>query len=146
MRHLERRGEAVEMKNHSWSALVLYCAVATVAAGLALAMLFVSVTAVYSAAQPASQASEAGVPAQTFSGVITDAHCGAKHKSSDKSPAECTRSCVQNGSHYVLVDGDRMYRLDGDIVQLNQLSGQRVTVTGRLEGNNIHIATMSVSQ
>jgi hypothetical protein len=39
-----------------------------------------------------------------------------------------------------------MYRLDGDIVQLNQLSGQRVTVTGRLEGNNIHIATMSVSQ
>jgi hypothetical protein len=134
------------MKNHSWIALVFYCSVTTLAAGFALAILFASITVVYSAAQPASQASEAGVPAQTFSGIITDAHCGAKHKSSDKSPAECTRICVKNGSQYELVDGYKVYALHGDIVQLNQLSGQRVTITGTLAGNSINIATMSVGQ
>lgn len=136
----------MEMKNRSWIALVFYCATTTLAAGLSLAIVFASATVIYSVAQPSSPGSspEAGAPTRTFPGIITDAHCGAKHQFSDKSPAECTRICVKNGSQYVLVDGDKVYALHGDIVQLNQMSGIRVTVIGTLEGNRINIASMTV--
>ena len=96
-------------------------------------------------AEPPGQ-SGISVPAQTFSGVITDAHCGAKHKLADKSPAECTRICVKNGSTYVLVNGDKMYALHGDIVELNRVAGERVTITGSLAGNRINITSISDGQ
>jgi hypothetical protein len=101
----------------------------------------------YSVAEPSSQsATEASLPAKTFSGIITDAHCGAKHKLADKSPAECTRICVKDGSKYVLVDGDKVYGLSGDVVQLNRMAGERVTITGTLAGSVININSMSTGQ
>jgi hypothetical protein len=140
----------VEKKNRSWFSLLVFCTATTVMSALVLAVIFASATVVYSVAQPADpssqSASDAAVPAKTFSGIITDAHCGAKHKFTDKAPAECTRICVKNGSRYVLVDGDRMYGLQGDVVQLNRMAGQRVTITGTLADNSINVASISNGQ
>ena len=45
---------------------------------------------------------------QTFAGMITDSRCGARHRmNSGKTSAECARSCVRHGAHYVLVDGEK---------------------------------------
>lgn len=132
-----------EKKNRSWIVLILFCT--TVVTALALAIVFASVTIMSAAAQPAEQSSTPeAAPVRTFSGVITDAHCGAKHKLRDEAPADCTRICVRDGSRYVLVDGDKIYELRGDIVQLNRSAGERVTLTGSLRGNTIDITAMNV--
>jgi hypothetical protein len=126
-------------KNRSWIVLVLFCTATTFTTAIALAIVFTSVTIISAAAEPAVQP-----PVQTFSGMITDAHCGAKHKVRDEAPAACTRICVKDGSRYVLVDGDKAYELRGDVVQLNRMAGERVTITGSLRGNTVDVTSMSV--
>ena len=134
-----------EKKSHSWIVLVLFCTATTVVTALALAIIFASVTIMSAAAQPAEQPSTPeAAPVRTFSGVITDAHCGAKHKLRDEAPADCTRICVRDGSRYVLVDGEKIYELRADIVQLNRMAGERVTITGSLRGNTVEVTAMSV--
>ncbi|MGC2183337.1 MAG: hypothetical protein WA637_08670 [Terriglobales bacterium] len=77
---------------------------------------------------------------QTFSGMITDSRCGARHRmNSGKTPAECARSCVRHGAHYVLVDGDKVYALEGDPAELEKPAGERVNIAGKLEGDTIKV-------
>jgi hypothetical protein len=58
---------------------------------------------------------------QTFAGLITDSRCGARHRmNSDKTPAECARSCVRNRGHYILVNGEKIYALEGDPAQTGE--------------------------
>ena len=75
--------------------------------------------------------------------MITDAHCGAKHRLPDRGSAECTRICVTRGFNYILIDGDKVYGLQGDIVKLNRMAGERVTITGSLHGRTIDVVSMS---
>jgi hypothetical protein len=79
----------------------------------------------------------------TFTGEVGDAMCGAKHMQG--TPAECTRTCVAQGSKYALVVGDKVYKIEtGDkqiLDLLNQQAGKNVTVTGTLEGDTITAAT-----
>jgi len=49
--------------------------------------------------------------AQSFTGTVSDAMCGAHHMMSG-SEADCTRACVSKGSKYALVVGDKVYTLD----------------------------------
>jgi hypothetical protein len=80
---------------------------------------------------------------QTFAGLITDSRCGARHRiNSDKTPAECARSCVRNRGHYILVNGEKIYALEGDPAQLEKLAGERVSVVGMLAGNTIKVKTL----
>src|SRR5215813_7068108 len=88
-------------------ALITFCTVAAVAAALAFAALFASAALAFGIArsnsmddeQPRAEAVVFPVDApekvaqdsenQTFSGVVTDERCGARHQpGSDKSPAE----------------------------------------------------------
>jgi len=59
------------------------------------------------------------------------------------SPAECTRFCVRHGATYVLVDGERIYELQGNLAQINQFAGQRTTVEGTLNGSTIIVVSIS---
>lgn len=128
----------------SWIALIFYCAANATVAALAFAIMVAGSTLFYAAA-PSSVAatSDETVAPQTFSGMITDAHCGAKHRLPDKASAECTRICVTRGSSYILIDGDKVYGLEGDSVKLNRMAGERVTITGSLHGRTIDIASIS---
>jgi hypothetical protein len=77
---------------------------------------------------------------KTFAGMITDSRCGARHsKDSGKTSAECARACVRNGSHYVLVDGEKVYALEGGLTQIENLAGERAEVVGMLEGDTIRV-------
>lgn len=130
-------------QNQSWIALIFFCGSTAVITALALAVIVVSATVIYTVAQPSvAAASDETVPAQSFSGMITDEHCGAKHKLHDKGSAECTRICVARGSRYVLVDGDKSYGLQGDIVKLNHAAGERVTVIGSLRDHTIEFTSI----
>lgn len=131
----------METKKLSWIRLVTFCAASTFLTALAIALIFISAGMLYAAAQ-----SDPSDSAQNFSGVITDDHCGAKHQLADRSPAACTRICVTKGARYVLVNGDKVYVLQGDIVKLNRLAGERVHVVGSLHGNIIDFTSISAGQ
>lgn len=79
---------------------------------------------------------------QTLTGTVTDAMCGAKH-SMEGSAAQCTRSCVKEGSGYALVVGDKVYKLTGKIDDLDALAGEQATVTGTVNGDSIEVASVA---
>ncbi len=62
---------------------------------------------------------------------------------SNKTSAECARSCVRNGSRYVLVDGEKSYVLEGKTSQLEKLAGERVEILGQLAGDSIRVKSVS---
>jgi len=82
--------------------------------------------------------------AQSFTGEVSDAMCGAKPMGS---AADCTRGCVSKGSKYALVVGDKVYTLDTSdkaaLDHLNKLAGEKAKVTGTLKGDTIQVASVS---
>jgi hypothetical protein len=85
--------------------------------------------------EPATRPQTGG---KTFSGMITDSHCGARHmRNTRQNSTDCARACVRKGSTYVLVDGGRRYTLIGGDAALSELAGQRANVTGTRQGDTI---------
>lgn len=147
--------------------LITFCATSVLATALGLVLLFASVTAVLAIAGTLRNGNDVdAVSASTqvaadsdansasmddpnpiiFQGVISDDHCGPRHDmGSGRSPAECARMCVREGGQYVIVGGDKTYRLTGR-EDLMMLAGERVTVTGSLSGNTIKIKTISAEK
>jgi hypothetical protein len=84
--------------------------------------------------------------AQTFTGQVSDAMCGAKHEMGG-SAADCTRECAKHGSKYALISGDKVYTLNGADKKaqdaLDKLAGANVTVTGTASGNTIQVASVA---
>lgn len=62
-------------------------------------------------------------------GTISDSMCGSKHMVAGDD-AKCARTCVKNGSHYVLLVGNEIHELTGKDEDLDKLAGERVEVTG----------------
>jgi hypothetical protein len=83
---------------------------------------------------------------QTYEGIITDTHCSAKHSAAvGMSAAACTRACVHSGETFALVDGDKTYRLKGDLAALKRAAGERVKVVGTPDGNTISVASVAAA-
>lgn len=82
-------------------------------------------------------------PGKTISrtGWITDSRCGAKGASA--SHLECLKKCIAAGEKYVLYDpyNKKIYQLDPQSSAAEH-PAQRVHVTGRLEGDTIHVVSM----
>lgn len=72
----------------------------------------------------------------TFTGVVTDSMCGAKHMESGDD-AKCTRTCVKGGAHYALLAGDKVYQLNGSSDDLDKLAGATVNITGALSSEGV---------
>src|SRR5712692_3427011 len=79
------------------------------------------------ASSPAPQQARSSGEQKTCTGTISDSMCGTTHMAKDKSPAECTRPCVQQCNKYALVVGKKVYTLEGHEAELNKLAGGRVT-------------------
>jgi hypothetical protein len=82
---------------------------------------------------------------QTFTGEVGDAMCGRKHM--EGTPAECTRTCVEHGSKYALIVGEKIYILDTAdktaLATLDQQAGKNATVTGTLNGDTIEVSSIA---
>lgn len=127
-----------------WIELVALCI--SIACGLALLLATLGVAAGAATGEPeSSQAAEpSAIQLQTYEGVVTCTHCGAKHKAAiGKKASDCTLACVHGGAQFALVDGDKTYLLRGDAGILKRIAGQRGTVTGSLNGNTITVASAS---
>ena len=68
-------------------------------------------------------------------GTISDAACGAgAHKSADAKM--CVNACAGNGG-YVLVVGDKVYKLEGRLEGIADVAGEKAKLTGDVEGMTI---------
>jgi hypothetical protein len=104
---------------------------------MALAMLAFSATFLFAA------------KAESFTGVVSDAMCGKKHMM-EGDPAACLRACVQKGSKYALVVGDKVYTLDTDdkstLATLDKLANKNATVKGQANGDEIQVSSVSAAK
>jgi len=86
---------------------------------------------------------EAG-PQKSYDGMITDTRCGAKHSSAiGKTAADCTLVCIHGGEQFALVDGETIYSLEGETVQLKRVAGQRVRIIGALRGSKLSVISIT---
>jgi hypothetical protein len=93
----------------------------------------------------AAMALTAAAP-KTFTGVITDDMCGKDHAMMNVKPdAKCVAECVKSGSKYALLDGGNIYSLS-DQKAPEKFAGQKVKVTGTLNGKTIQVQTITAAK
>jgi len=81
---------------------------------------------------------------QAYEGIVTDTRCGGKHSAAiGLSAGACAKACVHSGEHFALVDGDKMYVLEGETDALKRVAGERVKIAGALNGNTISVASVA---
>jgi hypothetical protein len=87
--------------------------------------------------------------AETVTGTVTDAMCGAKHMM-EGDPVSCLRACVQKGSAYALVVGDKVYTLNtkdkATLDQLDKLANAKATVKGAANGDTIDVTSVAAAK
>jgi hypothetical protein len=105
----------------------------------------VAMMTVLAATLTLSSALAAGKP-QSFTGKVSDAMCGANHMMSGGAD-KCVRICVQKGSKYALIVGDKVYALDttdkATLDQLDKLADHQAKVTGEASGDSIAVASVA---
>jgi hypothetical protein len=82
---------------------------------------------------------------QSITGTATYAMCGAHHMMQGKTPAQCTRECVKEGSDFALASGGKVYTLKGDKSQFDKLAGQNVTIKGKVDGKTVTVDSIAAS-
>lgn len=115
---------------------------------------FLALSTVLLAAQMQMPASNSDTPKpakssttpKTLTGTVSDSMCGAHHMAKDKSPAECTRTCVKQGTKYALVVGKKVYTLDGHEAELDKLAGGRATVKGSVMGEMVMVESVAAAK
>ena len=89
-----------------------------------------------------------GAKLQTYSGIVGDAVCGARH-TMDGDDISCLRTCIQRGSKYDLVVGDKVFVLnfkDQSVAEtLDKLASQRARALVKGEENGGAIEVQSVA-
>jgi len=106
------------------------------------ALLFATVGA--AGAESAGPERQADNSQQSFDGTVTCSKCGTRHSSDlAKNAADCARICAHLGAGFTLVDGDKVYQLDGDTNVLKKLATRRVHVVGEVEGTTIRISSIA---
>ena len=85
----------------------------------------------------------------SVTGTVTDAMCGAKHMM-EGDPVACLRACVQKGSAYALVVGDKVYTLDtkdkATLAKLDKLANEKATVKGATNGDTIAVSSVAAAK
>jgi len=86
--------------------------------------------------------------AETFTGVITDTMCGAKHTMMKNQPDDsCVKMCTKGSSEYALFDGKNVSKLS-DQKSPARFAAQRVKVTGTYDekSKTIKVASMEADK
>jgi hypothetical protein len=85
--------------------------------------------------------------AETMSGTISDANCGAKHAAASEKDAACVKSCVKRGTAPVLVSEGKVYQIAADSKEkVMALLGMKVTVNGKVEGDTVSIESVEAAK
>jgi hypothetical protein len=80
---------------------------------------------------------------QTWTGDISDSHCGSKH-TQGQTARTCTESCVKGGASYVFVSSGKVYKLDDPSKVAAAHAGHTVNLTGEMKGDTITVAKIEM--
>lgn len=128
--------------NRFWIEIVTLGTVISCALALLIATLGAGVGSVAVETQIGQETESTSAEQQTYEGMVTCSRCGAKHPAAlGRTAADCVRVCAHSGSTFALVDGDKSYTLEGDLVLLKKLAGQRARILGVVRGNTITVAS-----
>lgn len=151
--HAKETEEVVVNSTKHSLEVVWFCLVVTIITSVAVAILIATTTVAFAVENSMDDdvtvrtSQNDSLAEKTFSGVVTDTHCGARHdKNLNKAPAECTKFCVRKGSTFSMVDGDKSYELQGDADQIGSFAGQRAMARGMLNGTSISVVSISSVQ
>jgi hypothetical protein len=144
-------------RNRFWLSLIALCV--AVACGAAILLAIVTATTALAVTttdespliakeEPSSSVAvqAASIRQRVLKGVVSDTACNAKHVSNDKTAAECARNCVRHGAQYALISGEKVYLLEGDLVEVGELAGQRAEVVGSVDGDLLTVASIRVAE
>jgi hypothetical protein len=81
---------------------------------------------------------------KSWTGTVSDSHCGAKHAVASDAAASCVAKCVESGAKYVLVSGGKVYRLDAQD-KFKDFAGKSVKVTGTMKGDTITVESVEAA-
>lgn len=80
--------------------------------------------------------------AETWSGTVSDSMCGAKHEAASASDTACVKKCVKGGASAVFLSDGKVYQISAKSQsKVMPLLGQKVTLTGKMDGDTIEIAS-----
>lgn len=82
--------------------------------------------------------------ADTMTGYVSDAHCGAKHSAVSDANTKCINGCLKGGGDAVLVSEGKVYKFDAASAdKAKALAGKDVTVDGTLSGDTVTVNSIT---
>jgi uncharacterized ParB-like nuclease family protein len=88
-----------------------------------------------------------GAMAETLSGTISDASCGAKHADAAAADTACVERCIKRGGAPVFVSGGKVYQIAADSRdKVTSVLGKKVTVNGKIAGETVTIESVEAAK
>lgn len=96
--------------------------------------------AIVFAAAPLASAAD-----KTWTGVISDSKCAAKHAKASDADHECVTKCAAGGAKYVFMSGGKTYEIaNQDFAALKDHGGHKVALTGEMKGDSITVSKIDM--
>lgn len=86
----------------------------------------------------------AAYAADSWTGTISDAKCGAAHADASAKSQKCVAGCVKGGQAPVFVTDGKVLKIK-DASKVTEHLGHKVTVTGKLEGDTVAIDSVKMA-
>lgn len=84
--------------------------------------------------------------AAEWTGYVSETKCGAKHVDGSEASIKCVSGCIKGGAKPVLVvDGKVVSVHNADAIPAD-LYGKKVTVSGEMSGDAVHIAKIAAAE
>ena len=84
--------------------------------------------------------------AAEWTGYISETKCGAKHADGSQASIKCVTSCIKGGAKPVLVVDGKVVSIDNTDAVPADLYGKKVTVSGELADDAVHIDKISAAE
>ncbi len=81
---------------------------------------------------------------KSWTGVVSDSHCGVKHAQAGDAATACVKKCVDGGAKYALVSKGKVYQLEPQD-KFADHAGHQVKVTGTMTGDTITASDVAMA-
>lgn len=85
--------------------------------------------------------------AESWTGYISDANCGAKHDKVSDANTKCIEGCLKKGGDAVFVHDGKVIKFDADSsAKAKTFAGQEVKIDGSMDGDTIKISSIEKAE
>ena len=82
--------------------------------------------------------------ADTWSGTISDEHCGAKHADASEKSIACAQKCVKGGAAPVFITSEGKVLKIANADAVKDHIGHKVDLTGTLNGDTVTVSNVKM--